>query len=82
MSSVESRYSLHENMSKIKAPTQIIWGKDDKVSALHFRFFHESNAASFDPRPFKDELKPSSSALALITKMWFWVPDIEDDTLY
>ncbi|XP_020651081.3 monoacylglycerol lipase ABHD6 [Pogona vitticeps] len=31
MSSLNSRYSLHENMSKIKAPTQIIWGKDDKV---------------------------------------------------
>nr|XP_016847176.1 PREDICTED: monoacylglycerol lipase ABHD6 [Anolis carolinensis] len=31
MTSMESRYSLHDNMSKIKAPTQIIWGKDDKV---------------------------------------------------
>uniref|UniRef100_A0A670YT12 acylglycerol lipase n=1 Tax=Pseudonaja textilis TaxID=8673 RepID=A0A670YT12_PSETE len=27
----ESRYSLHDNMRKIKAPTQIIWGKEDKV---------------------------------------------------
>ncbi|XP_063283632.1 monoacylglycerol lipase ABHD6 [Pelobates fuscus] len=26
-----SRYSLHEHMAKIKAPTQIIWGKQDQV---------------------------------------------------
>ncbi|XP_026538440.1 monoacylglycerol lipase ABHD6-like [Notechis scutatus] len=31
LTSSESKYSLHENMRKIKAPTQIIWGKDDKV---------------------------------------------------
>ncbi|XP_042310333.1 monoacylglycerol lipase ABHD6-like [Sceloporus undulatus] len=31
MSSMESRYSLHGNMRKITAPTQIIWGKNDKV---------------------------------------------------
>ncbi|ETE65609.1 Monoacylglycerol lipase ABHD6, partial [Ophiophagus hannah] len=31
LTSSESRYSLHDNMRKIKAPTQIIWGKDDKV---------------------------------------------------
>ncbi|XP_026573740.1 monoacylglycerol lipase ABHD6-like [Pseudonaja textilis] len=31
LTSSESRYSLHENMRKIKAPTQIIWGKEDKV---------------------------------------------------
>uniref|UniRef100_A0A8D0DV80 acylglycerol lipase n=1 Tax=Salvator merianae TaxID=96440 RepID=A0A8D0DV80_SALMN len=30
ISFAESRYSLHDNMSKIKAPTQIIWGRDDK----------------------------------------------------
>ncbi|XP_062977694.1 monoacylglycerol lipase ABHD6-like [Elgaria multicarinata webbii] len=30
-SSGESRYHLHDNMSKIRAPTQIIWGKDDKI---------------------------------------------------
>ncbi|XP_066469090.1 monoacylglycerol lipase ABHD6-like [Tiliqua scincoides] len=28
---MKSRYSLHDNMSQIKAPTQIIWGKNDKV---------------------------------------------------
>ncbi|NWT95045.1 ABHD6 lipase, partial [Urocynchramus pylzowi] len=27
----KSRHSLHENMSKIKAPTQVIWGKQDQV---------------------------------------------------
>nr|XP_056702628.1 monoacylglycerol lipase ABHD6-like [Euleptes europaea] len=27
----ESLYSLQENMSKIRAPTQVIWGKDDKI---------------------------------------------------
>ena len=27
----KSRYSLHENMDKIKVPTQIIWGKQDQV---------------------------------------------------
>ncbi|XP_025044357.1 monoacylglycerol lipase ABHD6 isoform X4 [Pelodiscus sinensis] len=27
----KSRHALHENMSKIKAPTQIIWGKQDQV---------------------------------------------------
>ncbi|KAK9406007.1 monoacylglycerol lipase ABHD6-like [Crotalus adamanteus] len=31
LTSTESKYSLHENMRKIKAPTQIIWGKEDKV---------------------------------------------------
>ncbi|CAI5767630.1 monoacylglycerol lipase ABHD6-like [Podarcis lilfordi] len=31
ISSAKSRYSLHDNMSKIKAPTQIIWGRSDKV---------------------------------------------------
>ncbi|XP_061474771.1 monoacylglycerol lipase ABHD6-like [Rhineura floridana] len=31
ISSAQSRYSLHDNMNKIKAPTQIIWGRDDKV---------------------------------------------------
>lgn len=32
----KSRHSLHENMSKIKAPTQVIWGKQDQVgSPLH-----------------------------------------------
>ncbi|XP_039182612.1 monoacylglycerol lipase ABHD6-like [Crotalus tigris] len=31
LTSTESRYSLHEKMWKIKAPTQIIWGKEDKV---------------------------------------------------
>ncbi|XP_053234718.1 monoacylglycerol lipase ABHD6-like [Podarcis raffonei] len=30
VSSAKSRYSLHDNMSKIKAPTQIIWGRSDK----------------------------------------------------
>uniref|UniRef100_A0A670YSY4 acylglycerol lipase n=1 Tax=Pseudonaja textilis TaxID=8673 RepID=A0A670YSY4_PSETE len=34
LTSSESRYSLHENMRKIKAPTQIIWGKEDKVRGL------------------------------------------------
>ncbi|KAJ6668187.1 hypothetical protein lerEdw1_015564 [Lerista edwardsae] len=29
---MKSRYSLHDNMSKIKAPTQIIWGKNDKAT--------------------------------------------------
>ncbi|KAM5187552.1 monoacylglycerol lipase ABHD6 isoform 3-T11 [Callospermophilus lateralis] len=27
----KSRYSLHQNMDKIKVPTQIIWGKQDQV---------------------------------------------------
>ncbi|XP_045434960.1 monoacylglycerol lipase ABHD6 isoform X2 [Pipistrellus kuhlii] len=27
----KSRYSLHQNMDKIKAPTQVIWGKQDQV---------------------------------------------------
>ncbi|XP_019360507.1 PREDICTED: monoacylglycerol lipase ABHD6 isoform X1 [Gavialis gangeticus] len=27
----KSIYKLHENMSKIKAPTQVIWGKQDQV---------------------------------------------------
>ncbi|XP_025952040.1 monoacylglycerol lipase ABHD6 [Dromaius novaehollandiae] len=27
----KSRHSLHENMNKIKAPTQVIWGKQDQV---------------------------------------------------
>uniref|UniRef100_A0ACB8EGE3 Uncharacterized protein n=1 Tax=Sphaerodactylus townsendi TaxID=933632 RepID=A0ACB8EGE3_9SAUR len=27
----ESRYSLQDNASKIKAPTEIIWGKCDKI---------------------------------------------------
>ncbi|XP_070591818.1 monoacylglycerol lipase ABHD6-like [Erythrolamprus reginae] len=31
LTSTESKHSLHDNMRKIKAPTQIIWGKDDKV---------------------------------------------------
>ncbi|KAH0630292.1 hypothetical protein JD844_013194, partial [Phrynosoma platyrhinos] len=31
ISSAKSKYSLHDNISKIRAPTQIIWGKDDKV---------------------------------------------------
>ncbi|XP_061478066.1 monoacylglycerol lipase ABHD6-like [Rhineura floridana] len=31
MTSVESRYSFHDNLSKIRAPTQVIWGRDDKV---------------------------------------------------
>ncbi|XP_053234376.1 monoacylglycerol lipase ABHD6-like [Podarcis raffonei] len=30
--SEESRYTLLDNMSKIKAPTQIIWGMDDKIT--------------------------------------------------
>ncbi|XP_023620755.1 monoacylglycerol lipase ABHD6 isoform X1 [Myotis lucifugus] len=29
----KSRYSLHQNMDKIKAPTQIIWGKQDQVQS-------------------------------------------------
>uniref|UniRef100_A0A8C9A7C8 Monoacylglycerol lipase ABHD6 n=1 Tax=Prolemur simus TaxID=1328070 RepID=A0A8C9A7C8_PROSS len=29
----KSRYSLHQNMDKIKVPTQIIWGKQDQVGA-------------------------------------------------
>ncbi|XP_052597461.1 monoacylglycerol lipase ABHD6-like isoform X2 [Peromyscus californicus insignis] len=28
--SEKSRYSLHQNMDKIKVPTQIIWGKQDQ----------------------------------------------------
>ncbi|XP_060617005.2 monoacylglycerol lipase ABHD6-like [Anolis sagrei] len=31
VSSALSRYSFHDNLRKIKAPTQIIWGKHDKV---------------------------------------------------
>ncbi|KAJ7317106.1 hypothetical protein JRQ81_003268 [Phrynocephalus forsythii] len=31
ISSPKSKYSLHDNMDKIKAPTQIIWGKNDQV---------------------------------------------------
>ncbi|XP_062979509.1 monoacylglycerol lipase ABHD6-like [Elgaria multicarinata webbii] len=31
LSSAESRYILHENMRKIRVPTQIIWGREDKV---------------------------------------------------
>ncbi|XP_024906530.1 monoacylglycerol lipase ABHD6 [Pteropus alecto] len=27
----ESRYCLHQNMDKIKVPTQVIWGKQDQV---------------------------------------------------
>ncbi|KAL8212795.1 UNVERIFIED_CONTAM: hypothetical protein K2H54_058733 [Gekko kuhli] len=34
MFSDESLYSLHDNMSKIKAPTQIIWGENDRASTL------------------------------------------------
>ncbi|XP_061474769.1 monoacylglycerol lipase ABHD6-like isoform X2 [Rhineura floridana] len=30
ISSTKSKYSLHDNMNKIRAPTQIIWGKEDK----------------------------------------------------
>ena len=30
----KSRHSLHENMSKIKAPTQVIWGKQDQVRGM------------------------------------------------
>ncbi|KAF6098389.1 abhydrolase domain containing 6, acylglycerol lipase [Phyllostomus discolor] len=29
--SEKSRYSLYENMDKIKVPTQVIWGKQDQV---------------------------------------------------
>ncbi|XP_054585531.1 monoacylglycerol lipase ABHD6 isoform X1 [Eptesicus fuscus] len=29
----KSRYSLHQNMDKIKVPTQIIWGKQDQVQS-------------------------------------------------
>nr|XP_034962708.1 monoacylglycerol lipase ABHD6-like [Zootoca vivipara] len=31
MSSMESRYILYDSMSKIRAPAQIIWGREDKV---------------------------------------------------
>ncbi|XP_054834077.1 monoacylglycerol lipase ABHD6-like [Eublepharis macularius] len=31
ITSVESRYSLQDNINKITAPTQVIWGKHDKV---------------------------------------------------
>ncbi|XP_044307640.1 monoacylglycerol lipase ABHD6-like [Varanus komodoensis] len=31
LSSMTSRYSLRDNMNKIRAPIQVIWGKDDKV---------------------------------------------------
>lgn len=31
IASEKSRYSLHQNMDKIKVPTQIIWGKQDQV---------------------------------------------------
>uniref|UniRef100_A0A6J0TRZ4 acylglycerol lipase n=1 Tax=Pogona vitticeps TaxID=103695 RepID=A0A6J0TRZ4_9SAUR len=31
VSSAKSRYSLHDNMRRISAPTQIIWGREDKV---------------------------------------------------
>nr|XP_056720982.1 monoacylglycerol lipase ABHD6-like [Euleptes europaea] len=31
VSSMESRYSLQDNISKITAPTQVLWGKHDKV---------------------------------------------------
>lgn len=32
--SEKSRYSLHQNMDKIKVPTQIIWGKQDQVCSV------------------------------------------------
>ncbi|XP_024412543.2 monoacylglycerol lipase ABHD6 [Desmodus rotundus] len=32
--SEKSRYSLHENMEKIKVPTQVIWGKQDQVISV------------------------------------------------
>ncbi|OWK02554.1 ABHD6 [Cervus elaphus hippelaphus] len=32
--SEKSRYSLHQNMDKIKVPTQIIWGKQDQVRGV------------------------------------------------
>lgn len=32
--SEKSRYSLHQNMDKIKVPTQIIWGKQDQVCGV------------------------------------------------
>uniref|UniRef100_A0A8C6VHV4 acylglycerol lipase n=1 Tax=Naja naja TaxID=35670 RepID=A0A8C6VHV4_NAJNA len=32
---IQVKYSLHENMRKIKAPTQIIWGKGDKVRNVY-----------------------------------------------
>ncbi|KAH0630296.1 hypothetical protein JD844_013202 [Phrynosoma platyrhinos] len=31
ISSAQSRYNLHDNMRRIQAPTQIIWGRHDKV---------------------------------------------------
>nr|XP_020651080.1 monoacylglycerol lipase ABHD6-like [Pogona vitticeps] len=31
ISSPTSKHSLHDNLNKIKAPTQIIWGKNDQV---------------------------------------------------
>lgn len=31
MVSEKSRYCLHQNMDKIKVPTQIIWGKEDQI---------------------------------------------------
>ncbi|XP_044307642.1 monoacylglycerol lipase ABHD6-like [Varanus komodoensis] len=31
ISSAKSRFILHENMRRIRAPTQIIWGREDKV---------------------------------------------------
>ncbi|XP_060622461.2 monoacylglycerol lipase ABHD6-like isoform X1 [Anolis sagrei] len=31
ISSEESRFLLHDNLTKIKAPMQVIWGKDDKI---------------------------------------------------
>ncbi|XP_073667368.1 monoacylglycerol lipase ABHD6 isoform X1 [Tursiops truncatus] len=37
--SEKSRYSLHQNMDKIKVPTQIIWGKQDQVYLLQTRIF-------------------------------------------
>lgn len=34
IASERSRYSLHENMDKIKVPTQVIWGKQDQVVSV------------------------------------------------
>ncbi|XP_060127259.1 monoacylglycerol lipase ABHD6 [Zootoca vivipara] len=32
LSNPKSKFSLHDNMSNISAPTQVLWGKDDQVA--------------------------------------------------
>lgn len=50
--SEKSRYSLHQNMDKIKVPTQIIWGKQDQVCNASLRWSVLVTRASEEKRPW------------------------------